>query len=115
VGGHADIIRPARSLAWGAGHVWATSPDDNALAKIDPRTRAASTVTVGHFPMQIAVTGGRVFVACVNDSVLSVVDPRSMRLIGQVRVPLNPFGVAADAHHVWVTSLSEQAVARVDL
>jgi streptogramin lyase len=113
--GHADVIRPARSIAWGAGHVWATSPDDNQLAQIDPRTYAVATGTVGHFPMQIAVTGGRVFVACFNDSVLAVVAPGSMRVLRSVPVPLNPYGVTADAHHVWVTSLSRSAVARVDL
>jgi DNA-binding beta-propeller fold protein YncE len=113
--GHADIIRPARSLAWGAGHVWATSPDDNALSRIDPRNFDVAPATVGHFPMQIAVTGGRVFVACVLDRVLAVVDPRSMRLLQRLPMPLSPFGVAADARHVWVTSLSERAVTRVDL
>jgi hypothetical protein len=32
-----------------------------------------------------------------------------------VRVPLNSFGVTADAHHVWVTSYGESTVARIDL
>jgi hypothetical protein len=113
--GHADIIRPARSLAWGAGYVWATSPDDDQLARIEPRTLAEKTETIGHFPVQIAVAGGRVFVACVNDPVLSVVDARSMRRLRPVRVPLNSFGVTADAHHVWVTSYGESTVARIDL
>jgi hypothetical protein len=114
--GYAEVIRPARSLAWGAGHLWATSPDDNALARIDPKhVRVAPTVTVGHFPMQIAFAGGRVFVACVNDRVLVVVDPRSMRTLKRLPMPLDPFGVTADAKHVWVTSRGENAVARVDL
>jgi YVTN family beta-propeller protein len=115
VGGFAEIVRPARALAWGAGHLWATSPDDNALAKIDPKTYTAGTQTVGPFPMQIAVTGGRVFVACLNDQSLVVVDPRTMRRVKRLPMPLNPFAVTADARHVWVTSLGENAVVRVDV
>jgi DNA-binding beta-propeller fold protein YncE len=65
--------------------------------------------------MQIAFAGGRVFVACVNDRVLVVVDPRSMRTLKRLPMPLDPFGVTADAKHVWVTSRGENAVARVDL
>jgi hypothetical protein len=30
-------------------------------------------------------------------------------------MPLNPFAVAAGAGHVWVTSLAEGSVTRVDL
>jgi streptogramin lyase len=111
----AQVIRPARAMAWGAGHLWATSPDDDALVRIDPKTHAVATQNVGHFPVELAVTGGRVFVASVNDQALIVVDPRTMRPVQRLPMPLNPYAVTADARHVWVTSLGENAIARVDL
>jgi Protein kinase domain len=110
-----EVIRPARALAWGAGHVWATSPDDDALARIDPKTKAVRTRTVGPFPMQIAVTHGRVFVACENDDAVAVVDPRTMRPLQRLPMPFNPYAVTADARHVWVTSLGENAVVKIDV
>jgi hypothetical protein len=51
----------------------------------------------------------------VNAQELVVVDPHTMRPLKRLPMPLNPWAVTADARHVWVTSIGQDEVARVDV
>ena len=85
------------------------------MARINTRTDRSIPATGRRSPSQLAYTAGRVFVACMNDQKLVVVDPKSLQRTGRLDMPFNPFAVTADARHVWVAGLGEDTVTRVDL
>ena len=90
-------------------------PDANAVARVDPRRLVAVTTAVARRPAQIAVAGGRVFVASNTDHTVVVLTRRRSGASGKpLDVPLNPYGVVAGAGHVWVTGLGENTVTRLD-
>jgi DNA-binding beta-propeller fold protein YncE len=109
------VINQAGFLTYGGGYVWASAPFDGSVTRVEPRTGRAASAAAGQHPAQLAYTAGRLFVACVNDRTLAVIDPRSLRRVKQIPMPLNPYGVTADSGHVWVTSLGEDTVTRVDV
>jgi DNA-binding beta-propeller fold protein YncE len=113
---HAWLTEPASELAFGAGHVWASVPDDDSVARIDPHTLLAVTTDVGPRPSGLAVAGGHVFVASNTRHTVDVLDPRRM-LRGPVqRLPVepNPYAVAAGGGHVWVAGLGAGTLTRID-
>jgi hypothetical protein len=105
---------PAHHLVYAGGHVWASC--DDGLARIDPVDRGSPFRSVGHGLQELAVVRGLVFVAAAGDEQLEVIDGRSLAPAhAPLRMPLNPWAVTADSRHVWVTSVGENAVTRVDL
>ena len=73
------------------------------------------TTAVAQGPAQLAVAGGRVFVASNTDHTVVVLNPKTVRRSGKpLQVPLNPYGVVAGAGHVWVTGLGKNTVTRLD-
>jgi Protein kinase domain len=109
------LISEAGALAYGGGYVWASLPTDGSVARVNTRTDRSIPATAGERPSQLAYTAGRVFVACMNDQKLVVIDPKSLQRTGRLDMPFNPFAVTADARHVWVAGLGEDTVTRVDL
>jgi hypothetical protein len=105
----------ARHLAYGGGYVWASAPEDDSVTRVDVRNGRAGVAATGQHPEQLTYTAGRVFVACLNAGTLVVFDPRSLRRVRTVPMPLNPFAVTADSRHVWVASLGDDTVTRVDV
>jgi class 3 adenylate cyclase/streptogramin lyase len=51
------------SIAAGEGGIWATTPGDSALWRIDPTTNQARRIALGYRPTGVAVGGGVVWVA----------------------------------------------------
>jgi DNA-binding beta-propeller fold protein YncE len=109
------VNNQARHLTYGGGYVWASAPEDDSVARVNVRSGRASFAATGKHPEQLAYTAGRLFVACLNDQSLVVFDPKSLRRIATLRMPLNPFAVTADSRHVWVASLGDDTVTRVDV
>jgi DNA-binding beta-propeller fold protein YncE len=109
------LLSEAGALAYGGGYVWASVPTDGSVAKVNPRTGRSIAATVGQRPSQLAYTAGRVFVACLNDQALVVIDPKTLRRTDRLTVAFSPYAVVADAHHVWVTGLGRDTVTRVDV
>jgi DNA-binding beta-propeller fold protein YncE len=105
------VTRPARALAHDGGHIWASMPDEIAVARLAP----TAYVTTGNRPERLVYSRGRIYVACRFDDTLVVIDPRRLKRVKRLPMPLNPFAVAAGAGHVWVTSLAKGSVTRVDL
>jgi len=105
----------ASSLAWGGGYLWASVAETDAVARVDPTRDQAVTTAVGSRPAQITVAGGLVFVASNTDHTVVVLDPKHPRRGGtSLRVPLNPYAVAAGAGHVWVSGLGRNTLTRLD-
>jgi virginiamycin B lyase len=99
----------------GAGAVWVTNHDDDSVSQIDPRTGEVVTIAVGRKPFGLVARGRWVWVACLADNVLTRIDARARRVVGEpVPVGLNPVGVAAGDGSVWVASRADDTVTRVD-
>ena len=109
------LIKPARSLAYGGGYVWASAPDDGSVARVDPRDGRARYAFAGQHPAQLAYTAGRLFIACIYDQALVIFDPKALKRIGKLPMPPNPFAVTADARHVWIAGFGEDTITRVDV
>ena len=73
------------------------------LSIIDGATGAARTLTVGGDPHNLAVTagGGRVIVTHPSAGQVSVIDPRTPRVLKRFAVPGRPHGVAVSADDRW--------------
>jgi streptogramin lyase len=104
----------AVGLDLAAGYLWAELPGDR-LVRVDMRTGVPVATVAGHTPTQVVGAGGRVYVASSADHTVLVLDPRTTDPIGKpLHVGLNPFALATDGRTVWVTSLGENAVTRID-
>jgi serine/threonine-protein kinase len=103
----------AGDLATGDGFVWATLVDADQLVRIDPDTWNVTTIATGREPNGIVAASGSIWVANRVSSTLSRVDPRAGRVREEIKVPLNPYELAADTNGVWVTSLATGRVSRV--
>jgi DNA-binding beta-propeller fold protein YncE len=111
----ATLPAPAQTMRYGGGYLWVTYEGEDAIARINVRTRRMATASAGKSPAQAVFAGGRVFVASRNDHSVITLDPKRMRPIGRaVRVGLNPFAMAADDHSVWVTGLADNTLTRID-
>ena len=107
---------PATALAYGAGHAWASVEEYDSIARINPRTKNAPTALAGRRPKQLVVADHRVFVASNADHSVVVIDAKTLKPIGKpLRVPRNPYGVAAGGGHVWVTGIGRDTLTRIDL
>jgi len=112
----ARLRQPAYALTFGAGHAWASLRTDDTIARIDPRTAGVVSIAAPRRPMQLAVAGNRVLVAGYVDHGVGVIDPEAARPIGRpLPAGLNPFAVAGDGRHVWVTSVGTNSVTRFDV
>jgi hypothetical protein len=108
------LTAPASELAYGAGYVWASVQPDDSVAQIDPRTNGTITTRVARHPEQLVVARHRVFVASSTDHRIVMLSPRTGDRVGALRVPRNPYGVAAGEGHVWVTGLGKSTLTRLD-
>jgi streptogramin lyase len=107
---------PAAALTYGAGYVWASVPAVNAVSRVDPRSPGTVlTTAAGHTPVGLAVAHGNVFVASNTDHTLVRLAPKTVNTTGEpLRVPGNPYAVAAGEGHVWVTGLAGNTLTRID-
>ena len=107
--------RTVGSLAYGAGFVWATIPDEDQLVRYNESSRTRATVAVGSRPLGVAVRDRQVWVAASGSSTLEFVDARSLRQARDpVRVPLNPQALLVRQDTIWVTCVGVNVVARVE-
>jgi hypothetical protein len=115
---HAAWLRaPAAELAYGGGRLWASVPERQLVARIDPdRVDSATDIRVGPDPAGIAFTRRRVFVANTTQHTVAVLDPAHIRRgpVRRLRVPLNPYGMAARGGDVWVTGQARDTATRID-
>jgi DNA-binding beta-propeller fold protein YncE len=101
-------------IAAGRGFVWA-STEAGVVARIEPRNEQVNTIAAGGRAGQLAVAGGRVWVALVDEGEVTSIDIRTSRRTGDnVPIGLSPYGVAADDESVFVTSRGDGTLTRVD-
>ena len=103
----------------GAGAVWQTDWQRDALVRIDPVTdKVVATIPVGSGPAGVAVTAGAVWVADEHDGAMTRVDPKTNRVVATI-----PIGGAGDGGPqimtagpggVWVDFPRLGSVVRID-
>ena len=99
----------------GRGSVWATSPDGNAVYRIDPATQAITqAIGVGAGPDGIAWADGDVWVANSSDGTVSRIDSVTGQVVQTIGAGSEPTGVAAGLGAVWVTDPVGSTVSRID-
>ena len=104
------------SLAVGGGSVWATSPDGNAVYRIDPATQAITqSIGVSAGPEGIAWADGDVWVADSSDGTVSRIGSVTGQVVQTIGAGSEPTGVAAGLGAVWVTDPVGSTVSRIDL
>lgn len=110
MGHHAERVDVA------AGYVWVTDYGDNEVTRVDPKGPKSVTVTVPGRPYGLHARDDGVWVACYGDQSVVRIDPRGVRLVGKpTRVGFNPVGVDVSGHSVWVTSVADNRLTRIDL
>ena len=103
------------AAAYGAGAVWVTSPEDDAVTRIDDRTGGKVSSRVGR-PTGIAARGRQIWVTSFTDHTITRIDPKTSRPAGRpVDAPLNPYALAVTDDAIWVTAVGNGEVARARL
>jgi Protein kinase domain len=100
-------------VAFGAGALWVTLNDHEAVVRVDPKTGSRATITVGARPLGVAVRGSSVWVANVGTSTVTRIDARTARVAAELEVPLNPYAVVADRRGAWVTAVGTNRLLRI--
>ena len=99
------------AIAAGEGAVWVANPDQQTLVRIDPKSRAVTSIGLGTRVADVAVGFGAVWVAGGNGETLTRIDPKqnvpeaSIDLGGGGSgvLPRPVFLVAIGAGSVWAT------------
>ena len=111
----ATLSGQADHLAYAAGRVWASIPSEDTVERIDLGEGREVQIAAGRNPAGIAVAGGLAYVASQARARVDVFDPDvDVRHVRTIRTPPTPYAVAADGRRVWVTSLSDDTVTRID-
>ena len=107
------------------GRIWVTCENEGSLLLIDPsaKTRAktiAAVVPLGvKGPHWVAITpdGAKVYASSMRNPVLSVVDARERRLVGEIKVPrgLDGLAIAPDGRRLFAADLGRAALWVIDV
>jgi len=102
------------------GSIWAASPHDDFVARIDRRTgKVVERIDVSGWPFWIAVGGGAVWAGNLDGTVVRI-DPATNEITETVKVRVAPVvmggapAVAFAGGSLWVTSFEDDAVLRID-
>ena len=103
----------------GAGAVWQTDYEHDALLRIDPVTgKVVASIPVGLQPLGVAVTAGAVWVADEHSGAVTRVDPATNRVVATIPIgppgPAGPQIMTAGPGGVWVDVPNMGEVVRID-
>ncbi len=95
----------ASGIAAGAGAVWVSLADRDAVLRIDPATdRVAARIAVGAGAFDLAVAAGRLWVANDDAGTVSEIDVATNRVIrSAIHVGTRAAGIAATSRRVYVS------------
>jgi DNA-binding SARP family transcriptional activator/streptogramin lyase len=95
----------AESVAIGFGSVWAVTPDQDTLWRIDPRTNAVTrAIVVGPDPTWLTVAGRYVWVASEAAGTLTQVDPGTDKVVQTRAIAKAITGLTAGGDRVWASA-----------
>jgi len=101
-----------RFLAAGEGAVWTLNQGDGTVSRVDPESNRLVSTIEAEVPGSggdIAVGAGRVWVRA-TPILLSVIDPRSQRVVVRYGPPSGSGAVRANREVVWITAHDIQTV-----
>ena len=103
----------------GAGAVWQTDYENDALLRIDPVAgKVVASIPVGSQPLGVAVTAGSVWVADEHSEAVTRVDPATNRVVATIPIgpprPAGPQIMTAGPGGVWVDVDNMDEVVRID-
>ena len=105
----------AYNIAFGEGHVWATSAAEGTVTRIDPNGQSPPLkIRLETGPAASTVGGGAVWVANADDNTVSKVDPKAGRQTATVKVPEYPFEMTYGAGRAFVSSRKANRLSRID-
>ena len=115
VGSRIRLTGQPYDVAFDSPYLWASIRADDTVARVEPETREVVTVEAATRPTRLAAACGLIFVAGYTDHAVVTIDPEKGQRVGKpLPVGLNPFAVAADGRQVWVTSVGDNSVTRLD-
>ena len=90
-------------MAAGAGAIWVTARDDQAIKRIDPQTNGVvAAIKVGAETNAIAFGAGSLWAAGESDHAVYRIDPATNTLVATIALDKVPFSFAFGAGSVWV-------------
>ena len=104
----------------GAGSVWVTVPNGNAVVRLDEATNAGRgddhvDEAGGFTGGGVAISKSAVWVAGAHcGSVIRQIDPHTNKLAGRVNGSASPINVGLAFGSLWVTDLDARSVLRID-
>ena len=104
------------SMVSAGGAVWAVLANEDALVRIDPRTRQVTQTVakVGGNPQAVAAGGDDLWVAGYDEKVVTRVNVSTAQVVDKIPVGIAPAAVATDATGVWVANSGDNTVQHVD-
>jgi streptogramin lyase len=107
-----------KGIAVGGGFVWVANSGDDTVSQFDERSggdRLRISVGVGHTPYDLAAGRGGVWVSNYADHTVSRIDPRVSMTVGKaIRVGRNPAALVLQGRTLWVASVGDSRVDRID-
>lgn len=105
------------------GDVWVANRDGGSVSRVDPeRMEVVGTIDAGTYPTWITAAGGSVWVANQDDGTVTRIDAATGDVEGPpIRIaPSHPGNasahiVTAYSDSVWVSSITQQSVSRLDV
>ena len=104
------------ALVSAGGAVWAALESDDAVAKIDPKSRTLlmKVPHVGGSPQAVASSGDDLWVAGFDEGVLTRINMSSGTVVKKIQVGIEPSAVVVGSDGVWVANSGDNTVQRVD-
>jgi DNA-binding beta-propeller fold protein YncE len=105
-----------QDLVYSRGWLWAATPEDDTVYRVNTSTGDPIPISVGQSPRQLAVTRDSVYVTNYNSSDLTVIDTKSSRVVGDpLDLSVNPYSLAAssDGKTLWVGSPPDNRVTKI--
>ena len=97
-------------------YIWVTAADAGEVLRIDPATGRITPVRVGGFPIGIAVAGGAVWFADRERDIVTRIDPRTLRTIGEpIQVGDAPSSLAVAGGYLFVARAESGTITRIDM
>ena len=110
----ATLPAPAAAMRYDDDALWVTL-DEDAIARVIAAGGNLRTAAAGRSPAQSVLAGGHLYVASRNDDTVVVLNPRTLKPVGEpIAVGANPYALVADEHSVWVTGLGDNTLTRLD-
>jgi DNA-binding beta-propeller fold protein YncE len=103
-------------LVYHEGALWAATPEDNQVYKVDLDTHDKISVTVGGRPRQLAIGNGHVYVTNYSSSQLYILDEESGEVLGTpLKLAVNPYSISVepDGKTLWISSVAQNKLSKV--